>query len=135
MTDARDLHALPQQLRNRADKCDGYAEHEANHKAQAFYGKASGLREAADELNAALAALAGQLAPLVQLLNGWQEIGEEMSRVISSLTQEEYEGAFPDWFGSRLFDLQVKAKQQADTLAAVQRSLETHETPAPGAKE
>lgn len=40
-------------------------------------------------------------------LNGWRELGEELGRVVSLMPTEVFEDWFPDWFGSRLFDLQV----------------------------
>lgn len=42
-------------------------------------------------------------------LNAWRELGEEMGRVVSLMPKEQFEDWFPDWFGPRLFDLQVAA--------------------------
>lgn len=45
---------------------------------------------------------------LLHELNAWRELGEEMGRILSSMSPEQYEDLCPDWFGPRLFDLQVK---------------------------
>jgi len=48
-------------------------------------------------------------------LNGWRELGEEMTRVIFLMPQETFAEWFPDWFGPRLFDLQVGASRSASS--------------------
>jgi hypothetical protein len=40
-------------------------------------------------------------------LNAWRELGEEMSCIISLMDAETFADWFPDWFGPRLFDLQI----------------------------
>lgn len=44
------------------------------------------------------------------LLNGWIELGEEMGRIISAMSPEQAEDLLPDWFGPRLFDMQIKGR-------------------------
>jgi hypothetical protein len=46
-------------------------------------------------------------------LNAWRELGEEMGRVISLMDAETFADWFPDWFGPRLFDLQVQGSAAA----------------------
>lgn len=56
---------------------------------------------------------AAALSPTQLELNAWRELGEEMGRVISLMPSETFADWFPDWFGPRLFDLQVGAKASA----------------------
>lgn len=56
---------------------------------------------------------AAALSPTELELNAWRELGEEMGRVISLMPAETFADWFPDWFGPRLFDLQVGAKASA----------------------
>jgi hypothetical protein len=63
----------------------------------------------ADELELLLSALIAEGPSQPNELNAWRELGDEMGRVISFLSREQYEDLFPDWFGPRLFDLQVRA--------------------------
>lgn len=48
-------------------------------------------------------------------LDGWRELGEEIGRIVSAMTLTDKDAYLPDWFGPRLFDLQVKAAQKAAT--------------------
>lgn len=64
-------------------------------------------------------------------LNAWRELGEEMGRVVSLMPTEVFEDWFPDWFGPRLFDLQVtgasdravKEPNQSKLRAALEKVL------------
>ena len=67
--------------------------------------------------------LAGKLAAgedrsLLHELNAWRELGEEMGRIVSLMTPADKEDYLPDWFGPRLFDLQVQAKSGLDARLA-----------------
>lgn len=70
------------------------------------------LRAEVRRLSASRDQLAREQAWQQAELNAWREIGEEVGRVISLMPIETFEDWFPDWFGPRLFDLQVKATGQ-----------------------
>ncbi|HXU02791.1 MAG TPA: hypothetical protein VN903_17620 [Polyangia bacterium] len=46
---------------------------------------------------------------VAEQLKAWRELGDEMVRIISAMSPEQAEDLLPDWFGPRLFDLQVDA--------------------------
>lgn len=54
-------------------------------------------------------------------LNAWRELGDEMGRIVSMMTPEDAANYLPDWFGPRLFDLQVKPPMSAALDARVGR--------------
>lgn len=67
------------------------------------------LRDRAEQAEAALTALRAQHAQVTKEVNGWREVGEEMGRIVSFMSPEQKDDLLPDWFGPRLFDMQVKA--------------------------
>ena len=57
---------------------------------------------------AAAAALRGQS----KRLNAWRELGEEMARVVASLSAEQREDLLPDWFEPQLSRLRGQRDEE-----------------------